>query len=61
MTKQDAEKAVKTFVKAIAAVQAAYHCPELEAITKMQGAAAAAEDEWSLEILCEMKNAILGF
>jgi hypothetical protein len=51
---------LETAVAAIAQVQAAYNCTELEAITKMQGAAAKAGDEGSLESLCAIKAALLG-
>lgn len=47
-------------VMTIAKVQAAYNCTDLEAITKMQGAAAKAGDETSLEVLCNIKSALLG-
>ncbi|WP_219097558.1 hypothetical protein [Pseudomonas sp. UMAB-40] len=51
---------LETAVIAIAKVQAAYSCTDLEAITKMQGAAAQAGDEASLEVLCEIKSVLLG-
>ena len=50
---------LETAVMAIAKVQAAYSLTDLEAITKMQGAAAAAGDEASLEVLCEIKAELL--
>ncbi|WP_158785125.1 hypothetical protein [Pantoea sp. BAV 3049] len=50
---------LETAVIAISKVQAAYGCTDLEAITKMQGAAAAAGDDQSLEVLCEIKNVLL--
>lgn len=49
----------ETVVMAIAKVQAAFNCTDLEAITKMQGAAAKAGDETSLEVLCNIKSALL--
>lgn len=49
----------ETAVMAIAKVQVAYNCSELEAITRMQGAAAKAGDEVSLEILCNIKRQLL--
>lgn len=49
----------ETAVMAIAKVQVAYSCSELEAITKMQGEAAKAGDEPSLEILCEIKGQLI--
>ncbi|WP_198537180.1 MULTISPECIES: hypothetical protein [Pseudomonas] len=51
---------LESAVAAIAQVQAAYNCTELEAITKMQGAAVAAGDESSLEALCKIKAVLLG-
>lgn len=51
---------LETAVDAIAKVQAAYNCTDLEAITKMQGAAAKAGDDGSLEVLCAIKAALLG-
>ena len=50
----------ETAVIAIAKVQAAYNCTDLEAITKMQGAAAEAGDGASLEVLCDIKSVLLG-
>lgn len=50
---------LETAIPAIAQVQAAYGISDLDAITKMQGAAAKAGDEESLEVLCEIKNALL--
>lgn len=47
-------------VIAIAEVQVAFNCSDLEAITKMQGAAAKAGDEESLKVLCEIKSGLLG-
>jgi hypothetical protein len=47
-------------VVAIAQVQAAYDCGDIEAITLMQGAATKAGDEDSLEVLCQIKSALLG-
>lgn len=52
---------LETAVMAIAKVAVAHECSELEAITLMQGAAAAAGDEESLEILCKIKSDLLGF
>ncbi|CAI1544718.1 hypothetical protein ACN2AS_05510 [Serratia liquefaciens] len=46
---------LETAVMAIASVQAAYNCSDLEAITKMQEAAAKANDEQSLDVLCDVK------
>ncbi|UXH41584.1 hypothetical protein [Pseudomonas promysalinigenes] len=51
---------LESAVQAIAKVQAAYNCSDLEAITKMQGAAAKAGDEASLECLCVIKATLLG-
>lgn len=51
---------LETAVTAIAQVQAAYSCTDVEAITKMQGAAAKAGDEGSLEVLCAIKASLLG-
>lgn len=50
---------LETAVIAIAKVQAAYNCTDIEAITKMQGAAAESGDEFSLEVLCEIKSALI--
>lgn len=47
-------------VIAISQVQAAYNCTDIEAISKMQAAAAKADDEVSLEMLCEIKAVLLG-
>ncbi|HID9922349.1 TPA: hypothetical protein ACXI4C_004396 [Pseudomonas aeruginosa] len=49
-----------TAVIAIAKVQAAYRCSDLEAITKMQAAAARDGDEATLEVLCDIKSLLLG-
>lgn len=49
----------ETAIIAIAQVQAAYNCSDLEAITKMQGAAAKAGDEQSLSVLCDIKNQLI--
>lgn len=49
----------ESVVMGIAQVQADYGCTELEAITKMQSAAAAVGDEAALEVLCEIKSAVL--
>lgn len=49
----------ETAVMAIAKVQVAYDCTELEAITKMQGAAAKAGDEQSLAVLCDIKAELI--
>lgn len=49
----------QTAVMAIAKVQVAHECSELDAITMMQGAAAAAGDESSLEVLCKIKSELL--
>ncbi|MGB3122650.1 MAG: hypothetical protein WBB95_02470 [Pseudomonas sp.] len=51
---------LESAVQAIAQVQAAYNCSDLEAITKMQGAAAKSGDEASLEFLCQIKANLLG-
>lgn len=51
---------IETAVIAIAKVQAAYDCTDIEAITKMQGAAAGADDEDSLDVLCHIKAELLG-
>lgn len=51
---------LESAVQAVAKVQAAYNCTDLEAITKMQGAAAKAGDEASLEFLCQIKATLLG-
>lgn len=50
---------IETAVIAIAKVQAAYNCTDLEAITKMQESAAKAKDEQSLYVLCEVKSALI--
>ena len=50
----------ETAVMAIAKVQAAYNCSDIQAITKMQGAAVQAGDEASLEVLCGIKAKLLG-
>lgn len=50
---------VETAVIAIAEVQVAYDCSALDAITKMQSAAAKADDEESLEVLCQIKSALI--
>ncbi|SDN51559.1 hypothetical protein SAMN04490208_0556 [Pseudomonas poae] len=50
---------LESAVQAIAQVQAAYNCSDLEAITKMQGAAAKSGDEASLEFLCQIKANLL--
>lgn len=49
----------ETAVMAVAKVQAAYNITDLEAITRMQGLAAKAGDEASLEVLCEIKSELL--
>lgn len=49
----------ETAVIAIAQVQAAYNCSDLDAITRMQGAAAEAGDEASLEVLCAIKGVLI--
>lgn len=49
----------ETAVMAIAKVAVVHECSELEAITLMQGAAAAAGDEPSLEVLCGIKSELL--
>ena len=51
---------LETAVMAISKVQAAYNCTDLEAITKMQEAAARAGDERSLDVLCSIKSELLG-
>lgn len=50
---------IETAVIAIAKVQAVYNCTDLEAITKMQEAAAKAKDEQSLDVLCEVKTVLI--
>lgn len=50
---------IETAVMAIANVQAAYGCSDIEAISKMQSAAAKAGDEHSLDILCEIKSVLI--
>lgn len=47
-------------VMAIAKVRVAYNCSEMDAITKMQEAAAKAGDEASLDVLCSIKSKLLG-
>ena len=49
----------ETAVMAIAKVAVAHECSELEAITLMQGVAAASGDEESLEVLCSIKSQLL--
>ena len=49
----------ETAVTAIAQVQAAYNCSDLDAITRMQGAAASDGDERSLEVLCAIKGKLI--
>lgn len=49
----------ETAVTAIAQVQAAYNCSDLDAITRMQGAAVKAGDEASLEVLCAIKAVLI--
>lgn len=49
----------ETAVMTISKVVVAYSCTELEAITKMQGAAAKAGDDASLEVLCEIKEKLI--
>lgn len=49
----------ETAVMAIAKVQVAHECSELEAISMMQSAAAHAGDEASLEVLCEIKGKLI--
>lgn len=49
----------ETAVTAIAQVQAAYNCSDLDAITRMQGAAAKVGDEASLEVLCAIKAELI--
>lgn len=50
---------LESAVIAIAKVQAAYSCTDLEAITRMQAASAKAGDESSLEVLCQIKSVLL--
>lgn len=50
---------LETAVMAIAKVQAAYNCTDLEAITKMQTAAVKADDAVSLDVLCEIKGELI--
>ena len=50
---------IESAVIAIAKVQAAYNCTDLEAISKMQAAAAKAGDEKSLDVLCEIKSELI--
>ena len=49
----------ETAVMAISKLVVAYNCTEIEAITKMQGAAAKAGDDASLEALCEIKGKLI--
>lgn len=57
--KNDTRLTLETAVIAIAKVQAAYNCTDIEAITRMQGAAAECGDEFSLEVLCEIKSVLI--
>lgn len=50
---------IETAVIAVAKVQAAYNCTDLEAISKMQAAAAKEGDEASLDVLCEIKSVLI--
>lgn len=50
---------IETAIIAIAKVQTAYKCTDLEAISKMQAAAAKAGDEQSLDALCEVKSVLI--
>ncbi|MGQ6546012.1 hypothetical protein ACUNEV_00525 [Serratia sp. IR-2025] len=50
---------LETAVIAIAKVQAAYNCSDVEAVTKMQSAACKAGDEASLDVLCEIKSQLI--
>nr|DAH85552.1 MAG TPA: hypothetical protein [Caudoviricetes sp.] len=50
---------IESAIIAIAKVQAAYNCTDLEAISKMQAAAAKAGDEQSLDVLCEIKSELI--
>jgi len=45
----------ETAPAAIEAIKNVFHCTDLEAITKLQGEAAKAGDEPSLEVLCASK------
>jgi len=49
----------ETAVMAISKVAVTYEVSELEAITIMQAAAAKANDEKSLEILCDIKSTLI--
>ncbi|BBV03972.1 hypothetical protein [Providencia rettgeri] len=50
---------IETAVVAIAKVQSTFKCSDVEAISKMQSAAAKSGDEKSLEILCEIKRELI--
>lgn len=50
---------IESAIIAIAKVQAAYNCTDLEAISKMQAAAAKSGDEKSLDVLCEIKSELI--
>ncbi len=51
---------ITTAVIAIAAVQVAYGCSDIAAITRMQEACVSAGDEQSLAILCDIKSELIG-
>ena len=51
---------IESAVIAIAQIQVAYGCSDIEAITRMQSAAASVGDEASLDVLCEIKSHLLG-
>lgn len=50
---------IETAVIAITKVQVAYNCTDIEAISRMQSAAAKAKDETSLDVLCEIKRELI--
>ncbi len=49
----------ESVVSAVAVVQAAYNCTDIEAISKMQTAANEANDTASLDVLCDLKFALI--
>ena len=50
---------IESAIIAIAKVQAAYNCTDIEAISKIQAEAAKAGDEKSLGVLCEIKAKLI--
>lgn len=50
---------IESAIIAIAKVQAAYNCTDIEAISKMQAEAAKAGDEKSLDVLYEIKAELI--